>query len=117
MSDLPVKSHVIVIGAGPAGLAVGACLRQAGISCIILEQSDKVGSVWHRHYDRLHLHTDKKNSELPFLPYPKNYPRYPSRTQVIDYLESYAEKFDLDIRFHQQVISARSERDEWKVPT
>ncbi len=117
MSDLPVKSHVIVIGAGPAGLAVGACLRQAGISCIILEQSDKVGSVWHRHYDRLHLHTHKKNSELPFFPYPKYYPRYPSRSKVIDYLESYAQKFQLDIRFLQQVISARYQNEQWEVQT
>jgi len=117
MTDSSIHSQVIVIGAGPAGLAVGACLKQANIPYIVLEQNDKVGSAWHHHYDRLHLHTDKKNSELPFFPYPKDYPRYPSRTQVIDYLESYAEKFDLDIRFHQQVISARSERDEWKVQT
>jgi cation diffusion facilitator CzcD-associated flavoprotein CzcO len=41
------------VGAGPAGLAVGACLKQAGISCLILEQADKVGVAWHRHYERL----------------------------------------------------------------
>jgi indole-3-pyruvate monooxygenase len=117
MPDISIDSDTIVIGAGPAGLAVGACLKRAGISCIILEQSDKVGSVWHRHYDRLHLHTDKKNSELPFLPYPKNYPRYPSRSQVIDYLESYAHNFPLDIRFRQQVISAHYENDQWEVQT
>ncbi len=117
MSDLPMDSHTIVIGAGPAGLAVGACLKQAGIPCIILEQSEKVASAWHRHYDRLHLHTDKKNSGLPFLPLPKEYPRYPSRLQVITYLESYARKFPLDIRFHQQVASARCENDLWEVQT
>jgi cation diffusion facilitator CzcD-associated flavoprotein CzcO len=58
------------VGAGPAGLAVGACLKQAGISCLILEQADKVGVAWHRHYERLHLHTDKKHSALPFVPFP-----------------------------------------------
>lgn len=117
MSDLPIVSQTIVIGAGPAGLAVGACLKQANIPCLILEQSDQVGSVWHRHYDRLHLHTDKKNSKLPYLPFPLTYPRYPSRTQVINYLESYAEKFHLDIRFRQQVISARYENELWAVHT
>jgi indole-3-pyruvate monooxygenase len=117
MPDPQFESHTIVIGAGPAGLAVGACLKQANIPCIILEKSDRVGSAWHRHYDRLHLHTDKKNSELPFLPYPKNYPRYPSRSQLIEYLESYAQKFQLDIRFHQEVVSARYENDQWEVQT
>jgi cation diffusion facilitator CzcD-associated flavoprotein CzcO len=117
MSDLPIVSQTIVIGAGPAGLSVAACLKQANVPCLILEQSDRVGSVWHRHYDRLQLHTDKWNSQLPFFPYPPTYPIYPSRTQVIKYLESYAEKFELDIRFRQHVISAYSEEELWVVNT
>ena len=117
MADFPISSHTIVIGAGPAGLAVGACLKQAGIPCIILEQNDRVGSAWHHHYDRLHLHTDKKHSELPYVPLPKEYPRYISRTQLIEYLETYSREFQLDIRFHQQVISARYDRDLWSLQT
>ncbi|HET7144270.1 MAG TPA: NAD(P)/FAD-dependent oxidoreductase [Anaerolineales bacterium] len=117
MSNLPIDSNAIVIGAGPAGLAVGACLKQAGIESIILEQGDKVGSAWHRHYDRLHLHTDKKNSNLPFAAFPRDYPRYPSRDQLIDYLESYTKKFGLDIRFNQQVKAARHENNQWEVQT
>jgi indole-3-pyruvate monooxygenase len=117
MSDSPFECHTIVIGAGPAGLAVGACLKQANIQYIVLEQSDRVGSAWHRHYDRLHLHTDKRNSELPFIPFPKDYPRYISRSQLIEYLESYAQKFQLDIRFNQEVISARYENNRWEVQT
>jgi indole-3-pyruvate monooxygenase len=112
-----IHSHTVVIGAGPAGLAVGACLKQAGVPCIILEQSDKVGAAWHRHYDRLHLHTDKKNSELPFVPFPKDYPRYPSRAQVIDYLESYAGRFQLEIRFGRQASAARPVNGKWEVQT
>jgi cation diffusion facilitator CzcD-associated flavoprotein CzcO len=76
-----------------------------------------VGAAWRRHYDRLHLHTDKKNSELPFAAFPKEYPRYPSRDQLVKYLENYARQFELDIRFNQRVISARRENDQWKVQT
>jgi thioredoxin reductase len=117
MTVLPVEYETIVVGAGPAGLAVGACLKQAALPYVILEQSGTVGSAWHRHYDRLHLHTDKKNSELPFVSYPKHYPRYPSRAQVVDYLDSYAAKLKLDIRFNQQVVSAYCENNQWKVQT
>lgn len=109
--------NTIIIGAGAAGLAVSACLKQAGISNIILEQSAQVGATWRRHYDRLHLHTDKKNSELPFAPMPKEYPRYPSRDQVVQYLEGYAKRFDQDIRFNQQALSARRENGHWQVQT
>ena len=117
MSDQAIVSHTIVIGAGPAGLAVGACLKRAEIPCIILEKGDKVGSSWRHHYDRLHLHTDKKNSELPYLSFPKEYPKYPSRPQVISYLEFYSQEFQLDIRFRQQVISVRYDDDQWEVET
>jgi len=112
-----LDSQVIVIGAGPAGLAVGACLKQADIPAIILEKNDKVGAAWYQHYDRLHLHTDKRNSQLPFLPFPNDYPRYISRSQFIEYLKSYVEKFEMNIRFHQEVISARYDEDQWEVQT
>ena len=117
MFDFSIDKNTIVIGAGPAGLAVGACLQRAGIQSIILEQSSKVASAWHRHYDRLHLHTDKKNSELPYVPFPREYPRYISRTQLIEYLETYARKLQLDIRFYQQVLSACYENEQWKIQT
>jgi indole-3-pyruvate monooxygenase len=110
-------SQTIVVGAGPAGLAVGASLQRAGISCLILEQSDKVGVAWHRHYERLHLHTDKGHSELPFAPFPKEYPRYPSRLQMISYLEAYARQFRLEPKFGQQVLSARRIEGRWEVQT
>ncbi len=110
-------SQTIIVGAGPAGLAVGASLKQAGISSIILEQNDRVGSTWYRHYDRLHLHTDKRNSALPYLPFPEDYPRYPSRAQVINYLELYSSKFQLDIRFGQKVIAAKYDSHQWEVQT
>jgi len=117
MTVSSVDNETIVIGAGPAGLAVGACIKQANLPYIILEQNDKVGTAWHRHYDRLHLHTDKKNSELPFVSYPKDYPRYPSRAQVVEYLDSYAEKLQLNIKFNQQVVSASCQNGEWEVQT
>lgn len=117
MSTPKLDNNTIIIGAGPAGLAAGACLKQAGVQVTILEQSSQVGSVWRRHYDRLHLHTDKRNSELPFAPFPKEYPRYPSRDQLVGYLEAYAQKFDLDIRFNQQVNSARKENGRWEIKT
>jgi indole-3-pyruvate monooxygenase len=109
--------NTIVIGAGPAGLAVGACLKRAGVSFIILEQADTVGSAWRRHYDRLHLHTAKAFSELPYVPFPKDYPRYPSRWQVVQYLEAYARQFQLAPCFGQQVSAAHFANDRWEVQT
>ncbi|HET9330620.1 MAG TPA: NAD(P)/FAD-dependent oxidoreductase [Steroidobacteraceae bacterium] len=107
----------IVVGAGPAGLAVAASLARHGISCTMLEQGTAVGTTWRGHYDRLHLHTDKAHSSLPFLPFPRSCPRYPSRQQVIDYLEDYARGFGLQPRFGQKVREARRTDGRWHVHT
>src|SRR5512138_1313641 len=109
--------EVVVVGAGPAGLAVAACLKKANIDSMILEQSQTVGSTWYRHYERLHLHTAKNISALPFLPVPKSHPRFLSRQQVIDYLESYARTFQLDVRLGQQVTTTFQEDGNWIVQT
>jgi cation diffusion facilitator CzcD-associated flavoprotein CzcO len=107
----------IVIGAGPAGLASAACLKQTGIEALLLERAANVGASWRQHYDRLHLHTDRRHSGLPGLPMARSYPRYPSRTQVVDYLERYAEHFGLSIRFQTTATRAARENGEWRVDT
>lgn len=111
------SAPVIVVGAGPAGLAVGACLKRAGVRSILLEQGDDVGTSWRNHYDRLHLHTDRRHSALPFIPFAPGTPRYPSRQQVVDYLDSYARRTALDIRFGQEVTAARRAAGQWTVST
>jgi cation diffusion facilitator CzcD-associated flavoprotein CzcO len=105
----------IVVGAGPAGLATAAALRARGLSATILEKSDTVGAVWRRHYDRLHLHTDRARSSLPGLAMPKAYGRYPSRAQVVEYLEAYAAKFALKPAFNAPVHAVRRHGQAWRV--
>ena len=107
----------IIIGAGPAGLAAAAALEARGLNAVILEKSDAVGSVWRRHYDRLHLHTDRGHSGLPGLAMPSVYGRYPSRAQVVEYLENYAAKFDLKPAFNTQVRAVRREGRGWRAET
>ena len=77
------NSHAIIIGAGPAGLASAAMMGARGLNATVLEKADTVGSVWRRHYDRLHLHTDRGHSGLPGMAMPRSYPTYPSRGQVV----------------------------------
>ncbi len=111
------STNTVIIGAGPAGLAVGACLQDSGVPFVILEQADRPGSSWHGHYKRLHLHTSKGLSQLPLCPFPRDYPRYPSREQVAEHLETYAERFGLEPHFGRRVTSVRWGGGAWVTRT
>jgi pyridine nucleotide-disulfide oxidoreductase len=84
---------ILIVGAGPAGLATSACLRREGLPHLILEREGRIADAWYRHYDRLQLHTTKTYSGLPMMPWPNTAPRYPAREQVLQYLEAYAAEY------------------------
>lgn len=105
--------EAIIVGAGPAGLACAMTMRAAGLDVAVLEKAANVGSAWRRHYDRLHLHTDRKHSGLPGMEMPSTYPTYPSRQQLVAYLESYAAHFDIRPVFNLTVGSIQCDGVQW----
>lgn len=110
-------TRVIIIGAGPAGLATAAALTHRGVEPLVLERADTVGPSWHGHYDRLHLHTNRAASGLPHRPMPTSYPQYPSRDQVAAYLVDYAEQERLDVRTGVTVDAVDRVEGRWRVVT
>lgn len=108
---------VAIVGAGPAGLAVAACLKRRGVPAVVLEAGSQVAPVWRKHYDRLHLHTAKGGSSLPGLNFPSGYPRFPSREQFIAYLEGYANHFDIRPAFEESVTRITPDGAGWVVTT
>ena len=110
--------QVVIIGAGPAGLATAGCLVHHGCrDFVVLDAAPNLGQSWRQHYDRLHLHTVKRLSHLPHMVLPEAYPTYASREQVVDYLEAYAEKMDIKPILSTKVQSVSKEGDVWKVTT
>jgi hypothetical protein len=112
-----LETETLVAGAGPSGLAVGACLREAGRDFVIVEAGDEVGYRWRNHYDRLHLHTDRRYSGLPHLPIPSELPKYVSRDDFAGYLDDYAKHFELEPRTGEPIESARRRDGAWEVAT
>lgn len=110
----------IIVGAGPSGLAVAASLRLRSLPFLILEKSDTIASLWHSHtYDRLSLHLPKHFCQLPHLPFPHNFPTYPSKSQFLTYLSSYTKAFSLRPLFRHAVTDARFDPalSAWRVTT
>lgn len=107
---------VLVIGAGPGGLAVAAALGRRGVPAVVLER-DEVASSWRRHYDRLHLHTTRRLSGLPGLPIPRRAGRWVSRDDLVEYLEEYVEHHGLQVRTGVEVTRLDRVDGSWQLHT
>jgi putative flavoprotein involved in K+ transport len=100
----PDNDHdVLVVGAGQAGLAMGYYLREQGRRFAILERGASIAPAWRERWDSLTLFTPRRYSALPGLPFPGDPDGYPTRDEVIAYLERYAETFELPIELDSEV--------------
>ncbi len=107
----PRHFEVVVIGAGQAGLAMGYFLAQQGRRFLIVDSARSIGAAWRTRWDSLTLFTPRRYDALPGLDFPGDADGYPMRDEVIAYLESYAESFELPIALDNGVrsVSARGE--------
>ena len=111
------RADVIVVGAGASGLAVAATLKRRGREPVVVDAGKTVGATWAQRYERLHLHTVRRFSGLPFYPMPRSYPRYVPKDQYAQYLGEYAERMGLGVRLGQRVERIRPEGADWVVET
>ena len=106
---------VAVIGAGPAGLLLARRLAASDARFAVLERNADVGGIWDIDapgspmYESAHFISSRTLSGFPGFPMPEHYPDYPNHKQLLAYIRSFAEAFDLrrHIRFGAQVESAR----------
>jgi putative flavoprotein involved in K+ transport len=94
---------VAVVGGSQAGLAMGYYLRELGRRFVILERANSIAPAWRERWDSLTLFTPRRYSALPGVPFPGDPDGYPTRNEVIAYLERYAETFELPIELNSDV--------------
>lgn len=112
-----MHTDVLVVGAGPAGLATSACLQRRGIRPLVLDRGQRVGDSWRARYDRLHLHTPRIQSSLPGLAIPSRFGRWVSRDDFVRYLDGYARYHDINPRFGVEVTRLDPDGDRWRATT
>ena len=105
----------IIIGGGQAGLAVGYYLSQQGRDFVILEAHEQIGDSWRQRWDSLQLFTPAKFSSLPGMPFPDEALHYPTKDEMADYLETYAQRFNLPVKLGTSVKRLSREDDRFVV--
>jgi putative flavoprotein involved in K+ transport len=96
---------VVVVGGSQAGLAVGYHLAQRGLRFVILDAGSETGHAWRSRWDSLTLFTPAQYSGLPGMAFPLPKDTYPSKDDVVIYLQSYVSAFDLPVRLNAKVTS------------
>ena len=98
MSQTAERFETVVIGGGQAGLATGYHLARRGRSFVILDAGERVGDSWRNRWPSLRLYSPAKLDALPGMPFPAPGRSWPTAGEFADYLESYAERFELPVR-------------------
>ena len=99
--------EVIIVGAGPAGLAIASCLNVLNIPNIVLEKEGCYAHLWKKKvYDRLKLHLAKEFCALPHMPHADSAPTYIPKDDFIRYLDEYVVKFNVNPVYNTLVESA-----------
>ncbi|MBC3191793.1 NAD(P)/FAD-dependent oxidoreductase [Pseudonocardia sp. C8] len=104
------RTHVLVIGAGAAGIATAVRLRALGIPFTVVEKNESVGGVWYENtYPGAGVDTPAHLYSFSFSPRREWSRYYAKQPEVLEYLADTAARFDLHrhIRFGIRVREAR----------
>ena len=92
------RVDTVIVGGGQTGLATGYYLARLGIGFVILDAGDRVGDSWRQRWDSLRLFTPARYDGLPGMDFPASAWTFPTKDEMADFLESYAQHFDLLVR-------------------
>jgi putative flavoprotein involved in K+ transport len=107
--------ETVIVGGGQAGLATGYHLAQQDRSFVILEAGERIGDNWRNRFDSLRLYSPAGYDGLPGWGVPLDRWAYPTKDEIADYLEAYAERFELPVITGAPVDSVRRDGDRYVV--
>ena len=108
----------IVIGAGPAGLALGHELKRRGVSFCILERGAQAGESWRLMPTQMKLVSPWKASWLPGFGADQWSANHEvTRAEYLDYLTAYAREQGLPVRTNVSVLGIRRDQNGFLLET
>jgi cation diffusion facilitator CzcD-associated flavoprotein CzcO len=115
-TNLPNREHpVLILGAGLNGLAAAYELKKIGAEPVILDASSKPAAPWRERHDQLRLNTHRLISHLPGMRIPRRYSAFPSRDDMVKYLEDYEQFLDVPIYRNVHVKRIDPIRHGWQL--
>jgi putative flavoprotein involved in K+ transport len=102
-NDVTGTLDTMIIGGGQAGLAMGYYLGKQQRKFLILDENARTGDAWRQRWDSLRVFTPAKYDGLPGAAFPADPLSFPPKDELADYLERYAEQFELPVQHGTRV--------------
>jgi bacillithiol disulfide reductase len=102
-------TELVVIGAGPCGLAAAIAATQAGLGCVVLDRRTIVSTI-ERYPLQMTFFSTPERIEIGGIPFIASHEK-PTRADGLIYYRRVAEHFRLDIRPGEDVVAVRCEQD------
>lgn len=106
---------VIVIGAGPTGLACGIELKKRGVSAVLIDKGCVVNSIYH-YPTNMVFFTTPELLEIGGIPM-TSLNEKPGRTEALKYYRRVADHYRLNIHQYEKVLSVAGEDGAFTVVT
>jgi len=95
--------ELLIIGAGPIGLACGLAAKKAGLRYLIVEKGTLVNSLYHYPVNMAFFSTSER-LEIGGVPFVSNNAK-PTRNEALEYYRRVAESGELPVRLFEVVLS------------
>jgi len=102
-------ADVVVIGAGPCGLAAAIAAKQAGLTCVALDRRTIVSTI-ERYPLQMTFFSTPERIEIGGIPFIASHEK-PTRADGLIYYRRVAEHFELDVRPGEDVTDVTPEAD------
>jgi len=106
---------IIIVGAGPIGLATAIELKRRNIPSKIIERGCLVNSIFHYPKDMTFFSTSER-LEIGNVPFISHNPK-PTRREALEYYRRAAESYDLDINLYEEVQQVNGDDQSFEVIT
>ena len=106
---------VIIIGAGPIGLACGIEMKKRGLSYLIIEKGVLVNSLYN-YPDNMTFFSTSDKLEIGGVPFVSHNPK-PTRQEALEYYRRVAEKFELEINLYEVIEDVKTKDESFEVVT
>src|SRR5260221_14464733 len=111
---MPVRD-VIIVGAGPSGLAAAITAKQHNLDYQVLEQGVLVNSIF-RFPPQMVFFTTPELLEIGGLPFMSPFEK-PTRAEALNYYRKVVDKYDLLIAYEETVTAIVPEKDLFAIET